>query len=338
MTEAKPRVRRRGLKTWTAFGNLGRRPSEYEIVTHNMNHTTNGLELGPEVNGNRWLQEHRDGMRLTVADWDGFRDPDQVTYASYMAEQDDQETYIEGLLEQFDREGHDESLSDDALELLGKALTPCRYLGHGLQMLSANVQQLAVSSYVSNCAVFQTADQLRRVQLNAYRTTQLKLSHESRGFGTGERDSWENDADWQPIRKAVELALVDFDWDRAFTATNLVVKPVADALFLDQLSKQAAEVGARLDELILENLLRDVARSRRWTAALGQFVTDADEANRGVLQEYVDELAPLGQAMIDGGSSLLASWGSRKAEDIAADVRSSWSELLESAGLRLDAA
>jgi toluene monooxygenase system protein E len=83
-------------------------------------------------------------------------------------------------------------------------------------MLSAYLQQLAVSSYVGNCAAFQTADQLRRVQLTAYRTTQLRLTHEGRGFGTGERHRWEADPNWQPIRKAIELAFVEYDWDRAF--------------------------------------------------------------------------------------------------------------------------
>lgn len=40
MTNKTPRSRSRGLKTWSAFGNLGRRPTEYEVLTHNMNHTT----------------------------------------------------------------------------------------------------------------------------------------------------------------------------------------------------------------------------------------------------------------------------------------------------------
>ncbi|RZL70601.1 MAG: isoprene monooxygenase oxygenase subunit beta, partial [Rhodococcus sp. (in: high G+C Gram-positive bacteria)] len=173
MTNKTPRSRARGLKTWSAFGNLGRRPTEYEVLTHNMNHTTGPvpLEMGPDVHGNVWLREHRDSMKLAVADWDSFRDPDTVTYGSYVADQDDQETYVEGLIAQFDGEGSDETLSDEALTLLVRALTPTRYVAHSQQMLSAYVQQLAISSYVANCAAFQTADQLRRVQLTAYRTT-----------------------------------------------------------------------------------------------------------------------------------------------------------------------
>ena len=338
MTQAKatPRTRTRGLKTWSAFGNLGRRPTEYEILTHNLNHTTGPvpLEMGPEVHGNVWLREHRDSMKLTVPDWDAFRDPDAVTYGSYVAEQDDQETYVEGLLEQFDRDGYDQSLSPQALDLLAAALTPGRYLAHGLQMLSAYLQQLAVSSYVGNCAAFQTADQLRRVQLIAYRTTQLRLTHEGRGFGAGERHRWETDPNWQPVRKAIELAFVEYDWDRAFVVTNLVVKPVADLLMIEQLSRQAIAVGAQLDALVLENLWRDSLRSQRWTSALVTFLGEADLGNRDVLQGYLDEFAPLGGAMISSGASLLTVAGGRTAGEIAGQVRSGWSALLEPSGLQ----
>jgi Methane/Phenol/Toluene Hydroxylase len=337
MTEAKPapRTRTRGLKTWSAFGELGRRPTEYEILTHNLNHTTGPvpLEMGPEVHGNVWLREHRDSMRLTVPDWDAFRDPDAVTYGSYVATQDDQETYVEGLLEQFDRDGYDESLTAAALDLLAAAFTPSRYLAHGLQMLSAYLQQLAVSSYVGNCAAFQTADQLRRVQLTAYRTTQLRLTHPDRGFATSERDTWENAADWQPIRRAIESALVEFDWDRALVATNLVVKPVADLLLLDQLSKQAAALGAQLDSLVLENLWRDSRRSQRWTSALLTFLGQADSGNRTVLQGYLTEFAPLATGMIDSAARLLSAHGGRPAAEISAEVRTAWAGLLEPAGL-----
>jgi hypothetical protein len=337
MSEAKAtrRSRQRTHKTWSAYGNLGRRPTEYEILTHNLNHTTGAvpLEMGPEVHGNVWLREHRDAIKLTVPDWDAFRDPDAMTYGKYVAGQDDQETYVEGLLEQFDGEDYDTALSPAALELLRQAFTPSRYLAHGLQMLSAYLQQLAISSYIGNCAAFQTADQLRRVQLTAYRTTQLQLSHDQAGFATGERQTWEGAERWQPIRCAVELALVEFDWDRALVITNLVVKPVADLLLLDQLSTQCSAVGAQLDALVLENLWRDSLRSQRWTTALLRFLLDADAANREVLQAYLDEFTPLAEDMISAGADLLAVADGRSAEKIAKAVRASWAALVEESGL-----
>lgn len=331
-------TRSRKLKTWTAFGELGQRPTEYEILTHGLNHTMRPvpLELTPDAHGNRWLREHRDSMALTVPDWNAFRDPDAVTYASYVAMQDDQETYVEGLIERFDADGHDGALTEQALRFLALTVTPCRYLAHAEQMLSAYVQQLAPSSYIANCATFQTADQLRRVQLIAYRTTQLQRSYPEVGFATGERATWEGHPAWQPIREAIEHALVEFDWDRAVVATQLVVKPVADLLFLDQLSSELAAAGTALDGLISENLWLDSLRSRRWTAALLRFLADADDGNMAVLQGHLTEWAPRGHAMATAGSELLATGGGRSAGEIRDAVITGWRQLTEPAGLRLD--
>ncbi|MGD9530279.1 toluene hydroxylase [Pseudonocardia sp.] len=332
-----PRVRKRGLRTWSAFGNLGRRPTEYEIVTHNLNHTTGAvpLELGADVHGNRWLREHRDNSALVVPSWDTFRDPDAVTYGSYVVMQDDQETYVEKLLEQFDGEQHDELLEPAALAYLARALTPTRYLAHGLQMLSAYVQQLAPGSYVSTAAAFQTADQLRRVQLVAYRTTQLARTHPGAGFATGERATWERDPDWTAVRETVEHALVEFDWDRALVATQLVVKPAADAVLLEELGRELAAAGSLLDSLIVENLFRDAQRSQRWTAALLAFLTGADAANAGVLQGVLDDWAPRGHALIDAGARIVSA-GTRTPEEIARSARARWRALVEPSGLRVD--
>ena len=63
---------------------------------------------------------------------------------------------------------------------------------------------MRISSYLANCAAFQTADQLRRVQRVAYRTRQLAEAYPDRGFGSAERRRWEGDADWQPTREAIE--------------------------------------------------------------------------------------------------------------------------------------
>lgn len=333
-----PRSRRRGLKTWSAFGNLGRRPTEYEIVTHNLNHTTGPvpLQLGPEVHGNRWLLEHRDNSALTVPDWDAFRDPDGVTYGAYVAMQDDQETYVENLMERYDAEGHDEALPESALHYLAGAYAPTRYLAHGQQMLSAYVQQLAPSSYVATCAAFQTADQLRRVQLVSCRTIQLQRTHPERGFGTAERSVWEGDPQWTVVREAVEHALVEFDLDRSLVATQLVLKPILDLATLREAVPGLSAAGSVLDALIVENLGRDAERSRRWSGALLTFLTEADEGNLAVLQAVLDDWAPRGHAVVDAIAEILAAAGHRSQTEIADAVRGSWAGLLGPAGLTVD--
>ncbi len=333
------RARRPKTKTWSRFGNLGRKPNEYEIVTHDLNHTITGptpLEMGPDVQGNVWLKRHRDSMPLSVPDWNGFRDPDQLTYRKYNTLQDQQETYVDGLLADFTSKNADHSLSPAAVGLLAAVLTPGRYLSHGLQMLSAYVQQLAPSSYMANCATFQTADQLRRVQLSAYRAKQLSESFPAQGFGTAERAQWEQAPAWQPIRELVERLLIAYDWHDAFVGTQLVLKPVTDLLTLHEFAATARTRGDDLDALIADNLFKDSERSQRWTAACTRFLINAGDGNRAALQETLARWRPLGEAAIAGGAALLGPYASG-ADAIANRVRQNWAGIIADAGLGPDA-
>ncbi len=135
--------------------------------------------------------------------------------------------------------------AESAPDFLQTCLTPSRYLAHGLQMMSAYLQQLAPSTYVGNCAAFQTGDQLRRVQRVAYRTKQLDRTYPERLFGKTERIAWEQRPEWQGLRKGVERLLVTFDWDDVFVGLNLVVKPLADELTLRQFATVARHLECR---------------------------------------------------------------------------------------------
>lgn len=326
--------RRPPLKTWSAFGSLGRRPSEYEIVTHKMNHTVREtpLELGPDSNGNLWLMRHRDRAKLASRDWNAFRDPDQLTYRKYVTCQDAGETYLDGIIEEFARIGRDQASPG----FLQTCLTPSRFLAHGLQMMSAYLQQLAPSTYIGNCAAFQTGDQLRRVQRVAYRTKQLDGAYPGRSFGKTERSAWEQVTGWQGLRKAIERLLVTFDWDDVFVGLNLVVKPLADELTLRQFAVVARYLDAELDALIADNLFLDAERSRRWTAALTRFAIADHCANRDQLRALIAKWRPFGDEIVETGSGLLGSFsaGLHSSDQIAAAATRAWRGFLETAGLQ----
>ncbi len=57
---------------------------------------------------------------MKSADWDGFRDPDQLIYRNYTLIQDGQESFVDGLLEDHSRNEHDPSMPDAWTELLGR--------------------------------------------------------------------------------------------------------------------------------------------------------------------------------------------------------------------------
>ena len=102
------------LKTWSHLAGQRRKPSEYEIVTTNLHYTTNNpdapFELDPNFPIAQWFKKNRNACPLKHADWDAFRDPDELIYRTYNMLQDGQETYVHGLLDQMSERGHDSML------------------------------------------------------------------------------------------------------------------------------------------------------------------------------------------------------------------------------------
>ena len=70
----------------------------------------------------------------------------------------------------------------------------------------------------------------------------LTLTEEIEGFdGTAHLDAWNNDAEWQGVRKVTEaLTAIDDDWGESIFATNVVFEPLLGELFRSNLVMQAA--------------------------------------------------------------------------------------------------
>jgi toluene monooxygenase system protein E len=299
-------------RTWSAFGELRRRPSEYEIVTHGLTYharknSVSALESNPSSPMNMWYQTYRDGSPLQVEDWDAFRDPDEMTYKKYVTVQDDRTTMAEGLLDDFSEAGHDTKLSPDWIHFLATAFCPMRYPAHGFQMAASYLGEVAPSSYITNCSAFAAADQLRRTSLIAYRTRELQLSYPEAGFATGERALWENHPGWQGLREALERALVAYDWGENLVGINLVLRPTIDEILLRQLGLVARANDDELTWLLLGNLAEDSERSQRWSAALIRFASELRPENADVVGRWVAKWTPRAEEAATDLAGLLAS-------------------------------
>ncbi|MGE0299027.1 toluene hydroxylase [Pseudonocardia sp.] len=330
----------RRLRTWSAFGDVRKRPTEYEIVSHATNWTLRSgrkapLEGNPSSPGNLWMITYRDRSPLQAEDWDGFRDPDAHTYRTYVVQQDEQESHVAGLLEQYAAVGADGALAPRWRATLARLFTPTRYPVHGAQQVQAYVAFMAPSSYITGAATLATADLLRRVTLVAYRTRELQLADPEAGFATGERAVWEDAPQWQPARRAVELALVTYDWAEAFTALDLVLLPTLDDVLLRQLGELARANGDELTWLLTSSLAADAARRARWSAALARHALAERPENADVLRKWIDRWSPRADAAARGLGELMATLPEhgRSASQVADEAVAARRDLLANAGL-----
>jgi toluene monooxygenase system protein E len=327
MTETparKPRPRR----TFSAFGDVRKMPSEYEIVTHKQNWTLRAgraaaFEQNPSSAPNLWFLTYRDNSPLQADDWDGYRDPDALTYRAYVNLQSEAEAKVQGVLQAHADAGSDGALSAGSVALLGHLLTPSRYLCHGFQQIESYIGYMAPSSYITNAAAFSAADFLRRVTTVAYRTRELQIARPDSGIGSAERSLWEANPGWQAARKAVEYALVSYDWGEAFTALNLVLGPTLDDVLLTQLGEVAKANGDDLTWLLTSFLAADAQRRGRWSHRLAEFAVTQRAGNRDVLGKWVTRWSALADDAALGLGQFLESLPEqgRSAADVAQHAR-----------------
>jgi toluene monooxygenase system protein E len=202
-------------------------------------------------------------------------------------------------------------------------------------MTSLYVGQMAPSSFITNPASFQAGDEMRRVQRIAYWTKVLANAHgDDIATTSAARDPWLDDPAWQPFREAVERLLVAYDWGEAFTALNLAVKPVVDALLDEQLAELAGRNGDQFLALMFAEFGNDAARSREWSRALVRYALARRPELRDVLSGWLATWTPRAEAIAAGLAPLYETAPApMKASEIVDAVQARHAELLESCGL-----
>jgi len=284
------------LKTWSALSDLRRMPTEYEVVTHRLHyHTEMPFELDPDAPVVAWYRKYRDDIGLSVSDWNRFRDPRAMVYRKYTEHQDDRETFIDVLYE----ESESLTLSGEWVAYLATYLGVLRYLFHGTQMLAAYQAQLAPSSYITNCLIFEAGDEMRKVQRIAYHQAVLRKAYPEWAWDS-DREVWETDPRLAPLRELIEQLLVTYAWDEAWAAVQLVVKPVIDRLWLVHWATLARLNADNLLADILSNLYLDTLRHQEWSEALRQFIVDENPANQDRLNVIQSVWAPRTENTVAG--------------------------------------
>lgn len=321
MTDA-PVKRQRKLRTFSAFGDVRRLPSEYEIVTHAQNWNTRAgkksvFEQNPSSPANLWFLTYRENSAFQTDNWDDFRDPDQIAYRSYVNMQASAQTKLDGVLELYGATGADGALSSEQVTMLGSVLTPSRFLVHGLQQTQAYLGYIAPSSYVTSAAGYTIADYLRRVTLIAYRTRALQLAHPDSGIGVEERQIWEQHPAWQPARKSIERALITYDWGEAFAALNLVLGPTFDDVLMRQFGEVSRANGDEQSWLLSGQLLEDSARRDRWSSALAKFAIGSRATNAKPLEKWIARWSEAADESVAALAPLLG----RSADEVVAKAQ-----------------
>jgi toluene monooxygenase system protein E len=296
-------------KTWSLLGDVRRKPSSYEVVTSKFHYHFRREPAPFEHPGfplNAWYLTNREGSPYQVDDWEGFRDPYKLTYRDYIALQDEREVFVDKLVDQHEQRGSVNELSPEWVATLQRVFVPLRFPLHILQMVGLYVGQMAPSSFITNCANFQAADEMRRIQRVAYWTKVLGNCHGDQLATTATaRTAWEQDPLWQPAREVLEKLLIAYDWGESFTALNLVVKPLLDSVLNVEFATLAGHHGDEFLRMLFTEFAEDSARSQDWSAALVRYSLERQPELAAVLEGWIGQWQPQALEAVHGLGQML---------------------------------
>ncbi|MCW2655154.1 MAG: toluene monooxygenase system protein [Actinomycetota bacterium] len=297
-----------GRKTYSRLAAGRRVPSEYELVSSDL-HYNHPLrfelpEGNPVVD---WYYRHREGSALQARNWEQFADPRRTTYRVYTQLEDGREDVVDGLLREIDETAYDRQLDPEWVRFLDRWYFPLRFPVHGLQMLASYIAQMAPSSRITNCAAFQAADEMRRVQRIAYRAVQLNGPPLDPETARRQQAAWEDAEAFQPLRELIERALITYDWGEAFAVTNAVIKPCIDRLINQEVAGTLATAnGDPILTSIHFSLHEDARWHRAWTAALLRHLINDTPANAELVSAWVSKWRPLASQALEAFAGVVA--------------------------------
>ncbi|HWA72066.1 MAG TPA: hypothetical protein VG937_07030 [Polyangiaceae bacterium] len=312
-------------RTYWHLESARRVPTEYEIASSKLLYydAARGFEVATPIQ--EWHRKFGVHSALRVESWERFRDPFETTYTAYVDRQKERETFVDGLLRSIDESDYDQNLSRSWLAALEALWPVLRYPCHGLMMVAAYLGQMAPESRLVIVHLFQSADELRRIQRIAYRMHQLRRVVPS--FGEDSRKAWQTAPEWQPLRQVMETLLVTYDFGEALVTLDLVLKPMFDRLVTAELAKLAADNGdPRLGQLLFS--LAEDSRGQREIAREIVRVACSDRAeNRGVIEAFRARWQPRVREALAALTPLLPGAGPSLLQAIDGEYRTFWATL-----------
>ena len=250
---------------------------------------------------------------IQMEDWYRFLDPRQYYYGTYCMARAKQQDSAEKNFKFVEKHGLLDLLPDDVKQVVLDFVVPLRHYEWGANMNNSQICASGYGTAITAPAMLHAADRLGNAQ---YLTRiGLLLSGNDASVIDHAKERWVDEADFQPLRKAVEDSLVVSDWFELFLAQNLILDAVIHPLFFQHLEQQLTGKGGSAYAMLTEFTVDWYDESRRWVDK--QIATAAAEsaANKAILGEWYEQwaerargaAAPLAAAVLEDGDGALAA-------------------------------
>ena len=273
---------------------LGDRPaSRYEEGSFDVQSTAN-FHYRPLWNPSRAIYDV-DYTALRLDDPHAFTDPRKFYYAPYVTTRAALHDAFGSTLKYVDERGLLSQLPQAWQDLLVECVLPLRHYESGAQLISAYGCRFSWGTTIAQCLSYASFDRIGNAQLLG--RVGLALDDGGDGLLATAKLHWMTADALQPLRRYLELLLVEQDWGIAHVGIDLV-----DQLLYRLLYRRADQVALPVApgySLLARHLDTWFADQRRWVDALyAAWQSDPvhGAANAEILRRAVARLLPEAEA------------------------------------------
>jgi phenol/toluene 2-monooxygenase (NADH) P1/A1 len=265
-----------------------KRPTTYDEATYNLEPKEN-FHYRPLWNPEMNIFDER-LTKVKCEDWEQFRDPEKLYYATYCYSRADFQTRIKGQFEAAERYGWFNNMEPAFVDTVREILPVLRHLIFGESIAFMYIGRAAVGTAVEQCATYQCYDELGTAQL----LTKICLELEDKipTILQDGKQKWLEDEKYQKLRALTERLMVTWDWAEAMIAANLVLDQILYPLFFEEMTALAIENGAIGYAAFSQYFMEMAEYEKTYTTALVKMLLADCPENKEVIQSYVNKWLP----------------------------------------------
>lgn len=275
------------------YGHIARRfgdkpATRYQEASYDLEAKTN-FHYRPQWDPKHELNDpNRTAIRMQ--DWYAVSDPRQFYYGAYVGNRAKMQEAAETSFSFCDKRNLLTRLPEETQKLLLRLIVPLRHVELGANMNNSKIAGDATATTVAQMHIYHAMD---RLGIGQYLSRIALMIDDSTGAGLDEsKGYWMDDELWQPMRKLVEDTLVVEDWFELTLVQNILLDGLLYPLVYDKMDQWLEGQGAE-DVSMLTEFMRDwYKESLRWTNAMVKVVAGESDANRELLQQWINHWEP----------------------------------------------
>ncbi len=221
--------------------------------------------------------------RIVMQDWYALKDPRQFYYSTYTLTRARQQETTEANFGFVESRGLADMLSDELRAISLNVLVPLRHAAWGANQHNTFICGYGYGTTFTQPCMYHAMDNLGIAQ---YLSRLGLLLGDTEALDAG-KQSWLDDAAWQPLRRYVEDCLVIRDPFELFVAQNVALDGLLYPLVYARIVDDHISVRGGTAVAMLTQFMSDwFDETRKWVDAVLKVAAAESDANREVLQEW----------------------------------------------------